>query len=123
MFFLDDGVFAEEDGFWVRGGRSAEVVVATANRPSIELTLTNGGAANVVTVQAGEHRELLSLGPRETRSVALPAELTGVVRLTVTSKSGFRPSDQGGADGALSWRTSGSAVRRATSNFKLQTSN
>jgi len=99
VFFLDDGVFAEEDGFWVRGGRSAEVVVGTANRPSIELTLTNGGAANVVTMQAGQHRELLSLGPRETRSVALPAEITGVVRLTVTSSSGFRPSDQGAADG------------------------
>jgi hypothetical protein len=99
VFFLDDGVFAEDDGFWVRGARSAEVVVATPVRSSIELSCTNGAAANVVTVHAGAHREELSLTPNEMRSIALQADATGVVRLTITSTAGFRRSDRGGDDG------------------------
>jgi hypothetical protein len=98
-FFLEDSVFAEADGFWVRGGRSAEVVIATPNRSSIELALTNGGVANVVTVESGQHREAISLAPGEMRSTALAADATGVVRLRLTSASGFRPSDRGEPDG------------------------
>jgi hypothetical protein len=99
VFFLDDGVFADDDGFWVRGGRSAEIVVATPIRPWVELSITSGAAANVVSVQAGAHHEEVSLTPNEMRSVALPTDPAGVVRLTITSPSGFHPSDRGGDDG------------------------
>ena len=101
-FFLDGNVFPEADGFWVRGGADHRARVesgsAAASRAGT-LTLRNGAAANTVTIQSGAWQEVLSLTPGEARTVALPqADALGAWPLTITSDSGFRPSDTAGED-------------------------
>jgi hypothetical protein len=101
-FFLDGDVFPEAEGFWVRGGRTTEVVLSqgssAANRTGT-LTLRNGAAANTVTIQSGAWQEVLALAAGEARVVALPtADALGSWPLTITSASGFRPSDTAGED-------------------------
>ena len=101
-FFLDENVFPEADGFWVRGGRTTDFVLSQgaggANRPGT-LTIRNGAAANTVTIQSGAWQEVLTLTAGEARVVALPAaDSLGAWPLTITSASGFRPSDTAGED-------------------------
>ncbi|HUR20535.1 MAG TPA: hypothetical protein VMZ90_06990, partial [Vicinamibacterales bacterium] len=102
VFFLDGNVFAEADGFWVRGGQTTDVVLSqgggAANRAGT-LTVRNGAAANTVTIRSGAWQEVLTLTAGETRVVALPAsDALGAWPLTITSASGFRPSDTAGED-------------------------
>jgi hypothetical protein len=101
-FFLDGNVFSEADGFWVRGGRTTGLVLSqgtgAANRAGT-VTIRNGAAANTVTIQSGAWQEVLSLTAGEARVVALPqADALGAWPLTITSASGFRPSDTAGED-------------------------
>jgi hypothetical protein len=101
-FFLDGNVFAEADGFWVRGGRTTDVVLSQgsggANRAGT-LTVRNGATANTVTIRSGAWQEALALSPGEARVVALPqADALGSWPLSITSSSGFRPSDTAGED-------------------------
>jgi len=101
-FFLDEQVFVEADGFWVRGGRTAQVVLsrgdASAGRTRM-LQLRNGGAANTVTIRSGAWQEVLSLSEWQERAVTLPAaDASGAWPLVITSASGFRPSEVAGQD-------------------------
>lgn len=102
-FFLDDGAFVEPAGFWVRGGRTAGVVLSQgavfAGRTRV-LLLRNGGAPNTVTVRSGAWQEVVSMGEWQERTVALPpADAHGTWPLTIASASGFQPSVvSGGAD-------------------------
>jgi hypothetical protein len=96
-FFLDDGAYVEESGFWVKGGRTAEVVLAVAGGQTVNVLIRNGAVANKVDLEATNGRESLTLAPGEERAVSLQAT-AGVVRLKITSASGFRPSEQGGRD-------------------------
>jgi hypothetical protein len=101
VFFLDGNVFAEAQGFWVRGGRTAAMVLGQSGPlpRTHTLNLRNGGAANTVTIQSGAWREVLSLAPWEERAVPLPqADARGAWSLMITSESGFRPSDEPGQD-------------------------
>jgi hypothetical protein len=95
VFFLDDAAFVEEEGFWVRGGRTAEIVLsAGAGRASIPLVLGNGASPNHVRLDADGAVQTLTLQPDERREVTLPvATGDGVVRLRVSSEAGFRPSE------------------------------
>ena len=95
VFFLDDAAFVEEEGFWVRGGRTAEIALsAGAGRASIPLVLGNGTSPNHVRLDADGAVQTLTLQPDERREVTLPvATGDGVVRLRVSSEAGFRPSE------------------------------
>lgn len=103
VYFLDDAVFAEPSGFWVRGAREARIVwsdgAAAAGRTR-ELRLRNGGAANDVTVVVGDWSEVLRLDAWQERVVTLPAaEANGTWSVSIRSSSGFRPSEvSGGTD-------------------------
>lgn len=102
VFFLDGNVFPETQGFWVRGGRSTSFVLArggaAANRGHV-LQVQNGGAANTVTIQVGGWQEVLTMAAGEVRPVTLPAaDALGSWPITITSSSGFRPSDTAGQD-------------------------
>lgn len=103
VYFLDDAVFVEPSGFWVRGGREARVVwsggVSAAGRTR-QLRLRNGGAANVVTLAVGGWSEGVSLAAWQEVAVTLPAaDATGTWRVAIHSPSGFRPSaTSGGTD-------------------------
>ncbi|MBM3750477.1 MAG: hypothetical protein FJW21_04755 [Acidimicrobiia bacterium] len=102
VFFVDDEVFVEPTGFWVRGGRETQVVwsagAALAGRPRT-IRLQNGGAANTVTVRMGGWIETVTLEPWQEQMVMVPAaDATGAWRLGIASASGFQPSEVSGGD-------------------------
>src|SRR6185436_4476479 len=70
-FFLDEDAYPEPSGFWVAGGRTADVTLANhGNR--VDLFLRNAPVANQLSVDVdGESRELM-LGPGEEQLLAWP---------------------------------------------------
>ena len=101
VFFCDDGVFAEEEGFWVAGQRQARFVIAARNRSSVTLHLRNGDAQNAVMIESGPERRTLTLAPGEERDEVLPLSALQTAAVAIASASGFRPSDREGADRRL----------------------
>ena len=102
MFFIDEAVFVEPTGFWVRGGAETQVVwsggPALAGRTRT-LELQNGGAPNDVTVRMGGWQQTVALAPFQEHVVSLPAaDATGSWRLLIASAAGFRPSELSGGD-------------------------
>ncbi len=72
LFFLDDGTYGQEssfgrEGFWLRGGREAEVVLS-ATRPvgRIRLSITGGPEGDIVTVRLGADRRRVVVGVLKT---------------------------------------------------------
>jgi len=103
VFFLDDDVFVEPSGFWVRGAREALIVWSdgsSAAGRTRQLHLRNGGAANDVIVTVGGWSEVVRLDAWREHVVTLPAaDATGTWRVSIRSSSGFRPSEvSGGTD-------------------------
>jgi hypothetical protein len=94
--FFDDNVFAEDSGFWVRGGQSASLAVEAdpAAAGPLAVTLQNGRGENEIILDADGVVTRERFGPFETRRVELPAS-GAARRLTITSASGFRPSADG----------------------------
>jgi hypothetical protein len=98
VFVLDGGVFLEPEGLWIAGGQRATLILATAGRRSITVHFRNGPIANPVVLELGADRRTLTLAPGEERDIDVLVSAEGSVALTVTSPSGFRPSDRGDAD-------------------------
>jgi hypothetical protein len=77
LWFLDDGTFGQEtsfdeEGFWLRGGAEAEVVLQTlAPAPAIRLVITAGPAGDIVTVRLDRERYRVVLQPLRTREIVL----------------------------------------------------
>ena len=75
LWFPDDGTFGQEEsfgeeGFWLRGGESAEVVLQSLAPPArISLVVTAGPAGDIVTVRLGRERQRLVLPPLRTREI------------------------------------------------------
>jgi hypothetical protein len=93
--FLDDAVFVEPDGFWVRGGRMAALVVFAPGRQRVSLTLTNGAVNNPVTISFGEGTSELSMLPGAHDVRPIPLDGLGMAGIRISSSTGFRPSDHG----------------------------
>jgi hypothetical protein len=98
VFFVGGRVFLEGQGFWVAGGERASVVVDARPRPSVTIHLRNGAAANSVAIEAAGVRRTFNLAPGEERDETFPLPAQTAADVTITSASGFRPSDQGSAD-------------------------
>ncbi len=102
VYFLDDAVFVEPSGFWVRGGREARIVWSAGQSAvgrTRELRLRNGGAANEVTVSVGGWNDTVRLEPGQEHVVMLPAaDATGTWTVVIRSSSGFRPSATSGGN-------------------------
>lgn len=85
LWFLDDGTFGQEssfaeEGFWLRGGAEAEVILqALAPPKAVRLVVTAGPAGDIVTVRLGAARQRLVLQPLRTRELVLkdPHEALG----------------------------------------------
>jgi len=85
LWFPDDGTFGQEEsfgreGFWIRGGEQAEVVLQTLTPPSrIRLVVTAGPAGDIATVRLGRDRLRLVLQPLRTREIVFenPAPALG----------------------------------------------
>ena len=97
MYFLDDNVFTEAGGFWVRGGAVAEMVLEAPEGPkaSFSLMLQNGRTDNSVVIARGAEERRETFHPSETKTIELTSDSSGVVRFSISSPSGFQPSDDG----------------------------
>jgi len=79
LWFLDDGTFGQEesfgaDGFWLRGGDSAEVVLqALAPASRVRLVVTAGPAGDIVTARVGSERQRVVLPPLKTQEIVFPS--------------------------------------------------
>ena len=93
--FFDDRAFPEPDGFWVAGGRQAQVVVAPASSGrTITLFVRNGAVANRVRLSDGTWSDALEMGPGEERLVSVPLDSrSGAASLLIRSETGFRPAE------------------------------
>lgn len=92
-FFFDDHVYLEDGSFWVRGGETSEMMLTS--RGAAQVVLENGGSANDVKVAIGSWTSTVSLSPGATLPLPpIPPE-AGAARVSITSRSGFRPSDTG----------------------------
>jgi hypothetical protein len=78
LYFLGDGTWGKEafgggEGFWLRGGKEAEVVLRVfdiAPVTHVHVELTGGPIGDVVTVRLGWSRERVSVGPGQRREVS-----------------------------------------------------
>jgi hypothetical protein len=95
VFFLDDACFPEAQAFWVGGARQAVFVVQPLELPrSVSVVLRNAPVENHVIVASRQWREELTLGPGEERRIGIPlAPGASAALVTITTTSGFRPSD------------------------------
>jgi hypothetical protein len=95
VFFLDEACFPEPDAFWVGGSRQATLVLQPRQpASSVTLLVRNAPVENRVTVGSGQWREDLTLAPGEERRLQVPiAPDRAAALVTVTTSSGFRPSE------------------------------
>ena len=79
LWFPDDGTFGQEtsfdrEGFWLRGGESAELVLqALTPALGVRLVVTAGPAGDIVTARLGRERHRLVLPPLKTREITFEA--------------------------------------------------
>jgi hypothetical protein len=99
VWFLEDGhAFNEPEGFWVRGGSTAEVVLQPDDVQAAvcRIQVRNGAAGNEVVLEAagGDWREPMTLAPGEVRNLEVPMDpRRGAALLRITTSTGFRPSE------------------------------
>jgi len=93
VFALDDNAYLEPTALWVRGGRTARFVVRVDDGAAAVARLQGGAVANTVTVASGAWSAAVTLTPGETAEVRVPPSALAPAELTVTSATGFRPSD------------------------------
>ncbi len=93
-FFVDEGLFAEPEAFWVGGSRRGTIVVQPdASRAAMTLLLRNAPTANRLVIETGTWRDELSLEPGEERHVQVPLDTArGATMITFAAETGFRPS-------------------------------
>jgi hypothetical protein len=89
---LDDRVYLDPKGFWVHAGGEARFALEGEEGTTGRLALANGGRENWVEIDYGGGETGFTLGPWEKRTLEIPLE-RGIVLFSVTSRSGFRPSD------------------------------
>jgi hypothetical protein len=79
LWFADDGTFGQEtsfdeEGFWLRGGASAEVVLqAKAPAARVRLRVTAGPAGDIVTARIGRERQRIVLPPLKSAELVFEA--------------------------------------------------
>lgn len=101
LAYVNDGAFPEGGVFWTRGTTAADVLVATAGAPFVNLTLHAGPAGGEVKVRVNGTLTPIVLNGGETRMVPVPVPAgSQVLALSVQSPTSFRPSevDKGSTD-------------------------
>ncbi len=81
LYFMDDGTWGREEwasrqGFWLRGGARAEIVVRAFDLAPVEriaLRIKGGPRGGQVTARLGFRSERVSVGPGEEHELALAA--------------------------------------------------
>lgn len=99
-FFVDDRVYAEDNGFWVGGARFANVVLqADPGVRQAMLEIVNAPVANHVSVIGGAQPFAADLAPRQAVLVPVNFDENGAARLQIDSRSGFVPAHADPANG------------------------
>ena len=107
IYFLDDNAYGrEQNSFWVRGESRADLLFKSAEPAGhVVLEVRNGPFGNEVTVRTDGERQVVTLQPREERSVtlslgdALPYQGRFVWGVSIASARGFVPMfEEGGTD-------------------------
>ncbi len=95
VFFLDDRSFPEPEAFWVGGSRQSAIVLQPhAPGSAVEILMRNAPVENRVSLESGAWREEMTLAPDEERRIHIPvAADAGAALVTISSRSGFRPSE------------------------------
>jgi hypothetical protein len=94
MAYVDGDAFPEGGVFWTRGTTDADVLVAPAGAPAINLTLHAGPVKGDVLLTVNGNRRAIALEPEDTRVVSIPVGAgEQVVRFTIQSLGAFRPVD------------------------------
>lgn len=99
VLFLDEQIYQESEGFWVRGRQAAKFVLeSSTNSPvsplSVRVLVRNGGAANTVTIEAGSFQRVLPMTLFQEQEIDIPLSPTGSVTVRVASGDGFVPADK-----------------------------
>jgi len=95
MFFHNEQLYPEPEGFWTIGERSVEVTVATppGRTAPIVLRIHGGGWPNSAILSTFGWYRQYSLMPGQTADVELPIVAGGIVPLTISAANGFYPKD------------------------------
>ena len=95
VIHVDDNIFTESDGFWVKGGEVASLHLTPGDADVLRVSVRNGATPGPVILDVDGRREFAELGPHEQHEFTVA--LTGSkphVPLTIEPVNGFRPSEQ-----------------------------
>ena len=83
----------EPGGFWTIGKRDGRITIAVARgKPMPHLRVHGGPAPNRATFSSGRWSQRLEMAPGQAYDVALPADDDGISTITISTESGFTPS-------------------------------
>jgi hypothetical protein len=94
VYFLNDDVVPEPEGFWIRGGAATDIVVQVdGGGREASVLVRNAPVENTLLVSSGGWRDERKLAPGEERALTIPLDTShGAARIQWESASGFRPS-------------------------------
>ncbi len=84
LWFLDDGTYGQEssfgkEGFWLKGGASADVVLQSLAPPArVRLAVTAGPGGDIVTARLGRNRQRLVLAPLRSGEIVFESPSAGL---------------------------------------------
>jgi len=95
LFFHDEQLYPEPNGFWTRGGNASHVTFAVPpnHTAPVVLRMHPGAVENNVIVSTLGWRRSFTMVPGVAVEVELPTFDSGVVPLTIDADSGFYPRD------------------------------
>jgi hypothetical protein len=93
LFFHDEQLYPEAQGFWTIGAHASHVTVAVPpNHPGpVMLRIHPGAKPNHVTISTFGWEQSYDLVPGQAAEVQLPPPTEGVIPLTIATDSGFSP--------------------------------
>jgi len=98
LFFHNDVVLPEHDGFWTPGHSTMVVTVAAPRGRPARLRLRAGPVRTDVRLSAESWRQDVTLEPNSVREVTVPVPASGAMRLAIETSSGFVPARFNPAD-------------------------
>jgi hypothetical protein len=95
LFFHDEILYPEREGFWTLGGTTAHVTVAVPHEQTapVVLRMHPGAVRNHATISTLGWSRSFDLVPGDSVEVELPVFDSGVVPLAIAVESGFLPKD------------------------------
>jgi hypothetical protein len=95
VFFHEERMYAEAQGFWTIGAHASSMTVAVPSGRTAPVTLRvhSGGVVNTATFSTFGWQQTIELKPGTAADIELPTFPSGVIPLTIDVASGFSPKD------------------------------